>query len=119
LDTLLITSEISGNIHYKNMWRGVHNSVKEGQKIAWNLTGSKLLPAGVVHMIRSGEESGRLCEVLDDVTRFYARELKTVIKGATSMIEPIMICVMGVLVGFIAMAVILPIFRMSSLASGK
>jgi type IV pilus assembly protein PilC len=119
LDTLLITSEISGNVHYKNMWRRVHDSVKEGQKIAFSLTGSKLLPAGVVHMIRSGEESGRLCEVLEDVTRFYSRELKTVIKAVTSMIEPIMICVMGVVVGFIAMSVILPIFKMSSLVSGK
>jgi type IV pilus assembly protein PilC len=119
LDTLLITSEISGNVHYKRMWRGVHDSVKEGQKIAYTLTGSKMLPAGVVHMIRSGEESGRLCEVLEDVTSFYARELKSVIKAVTSMIEPIMICLMGVLVGFIAMSVILPIFKMSSLVSGK
>jgi type IV pilus assembly protein PilC len=119
LDTLLITSEISGNVHYKNMWRRVHDSVKEGQKIAYSLTGSKMLPAGVVHMIRSGEESGRLCEVLEDVTRYYSRELKTVIKAVTSMIEPIMICVMGVIVGFIAMSVILPIFKMSSLVSGK
>jgi len=119
LDTLSITSEISGNVHYKSMWRSVHDSVKEGQKIAYSLTGSKMLPPAVVHMIRSGEESGRLCEVLDDVTYFYSRELKAVIKGATSMIEPIMICIMGVLVGFIAMSVILPIFKMSSLVSGK
>jgi type IV pilus assembly protein PilC len=101
------------------MWRGVHDAVKEGQKIAYTLTGSKFLPAGVVHMIRSGEDSGRLCEVLEDVTSFYARELKAVIKGATSMIEPIMICLMGVLVGFIAMSVMLPIFKMSKIATGK
>ena len=119
LDTLLITSEIAGNAHYKKMWRQVHECVKGGQKIAYSLTGSKLLPAGVVHMIRSGEDSGRLCEVLEDVTNFYARELKTVIKTVTSMIEPIMICVMGVVVGFIAMSVILPIFKMSSVVSGK
>jgi type IV pilus assembly protein PilC len=119
LDTLLITSEISGNVHYKKMWRNVHESVKQGQKIAYSLTGSKFLPASVVQMMRSGEESGRLCEVLEDVTVFYARELKSVIKAVTSMIEPIMICLMGVLVGFIAMSVILPIFKMSSLVSGK
>jgi type IV pilus assembly protein PilC len=119
LDTLMITSEISGNVHYKKMWRSVHESVKQGQKIAYNLTGSKFLPASVVQMMRSGEESGRLCEVLEDVTVFYSRELKAVIKTVTSMIEPIMICLMGVLVGFIAMSVILPIFKMSSLVSGK
>jgi len=57
-------------------------------------------------------------DVLKDVSNYYARELKTVIKTVTSMIEPIMICIMGVLVGFIAMSIILPIFRMSSLVMG-
>jgi type II secretory pathway component PulF len=70
-------------------------------------------------MIRSGEDSGTMGDVLRDVSLYYARELKTVIKTVTSMIEPIMICVMGVLVGFIAMSIILPIFRMSSLVMGK
>jgi len=68
-------------------------------------------------MIRSGEESGAMSEVLRDIANFYARELKTVIKAVTSMIEPIMIVVMGLLVGFIAMSIILPIFKMSALVS--
>jgi len=57
--------------------------------------------------------------VLRDISNYYARELKAVIKAVTSMIEPIMIVVMGVLVGFIAMSIILPIFRMSSVVMGK
>ena len=119
LNTLSITSEISGNVHYKRMWQKVYDSVRDGQKIASGLTGSSLLPASVVQMIRSGEESGKLPEVLADVSKFYARELKTVIKTVTSMIEPIMIVLMGFMVGFIAMSVILPIFKMSALVSGK
>ena len=58
-------------------------------------------------------------DVLKDIASFYARELKTTIKTVTSMIEPIMIVIMGVLVGFIAMSIILPIFRMSSVVMGK
>ena len=58
-------------------------------------------------------------EVLSDVSSYYARELKTVIKTVTSMIEPIMIVCMGVLVGFIAMSIILPIFKMSNVVMGK
>ncbi len=68
-------------------------------------------------MIGSGEESGTLGNVLSDISNFYARELKTVIKMVTSMIEPIMIVLMGVLVGFIAMSVILPIFQMSKVVT--
>jgi type IV pilus assembly protein PilC len=60
-----------------------------------------------------------MAEVLKDISSFYARELKTVIKAVTSMIEPLMIVVMGVLVGFIAMSIILPIFKMSNLVTGK
>ena len=64
-------------------------------------------------MIAAGEESGKLGEVLDEISVFYSKTLKENIKAVTSMIEPIMILVMGTVVGFIAMAIILPIFKMS------
>ncbi|GAG20977.1 unnamed protein product, partial [marine sediment metagenome] len=65
------------------------------------------------------EESGTMSDVLKYVSNYYARELKAVIKTTVSMIEPMMIVVMGVLVGFIAMSIILPIFKMSSVVTGK
>lgn len=119
LDTLAITSQISGNMLYERMWRGVHEAVRQGKKIAPSLSEYNLMPGGVVQMIGSGEESGTLGEVLNDIAEFYSRELKTIIKTVTSMIEPIMIVAMGALVGFIAMSIILPIFKMSSVVSGK
>ena len=117
LDTIAITGQISGNVLFENMWKGVHEAVRQGKKIALSLDSYNLMPSGVIQMIRSGEESGNLAFVLSDVSEFYARELKTVIKMVTSMIEPIMIVLMGLIVGFIAMSIILPIFRMSSLVS--
>lgn len=117
LDTIAITAQISGNVLYERMWRKVYEAVREGKKIAASINEPSLMPASVVQMIGSGEESGTLSEVLSDVSEFYGRELKTVIKMVTSMIEPIMIVVMGMLVGFIAMSVILPIFKMSSLVT--
>lgn len=119
LSTISITAQIAGNVLYKKMWLGVHQEVRQGKKIASSLGQYNLMPGNVVQMIRSGEESGTMGDVLRDVSNYYARELKTVIKTVTSMIEPIMICIMGVLVGFIAMSIILPIFRMSSLVMGK
>ena len=117
LDTLKITSQISGNILYERMWRGVYEAVREGKKIAPSLAVYNLLPCDVLHMIKSGEDSGTLSDVLGSVAEFYSRQLKIVIKAVTSMIEPIMIVLMGFLVGFIAMSVILPIFKMSNLAA--
>ncbi|MCL4211338.1 MAG: type II secretion system F family protein [Phycisphaeraceae bacterium] len=117
LDTLAITGDISGNMLYRKMWRGVYAAVKQGKKIASQLTKSKLLPKSVVQMVGAGEESGKLGEVMNDVSDFYLKALRDAIKAVTSMIEPIMIVVMGGIVGFIAMAIILPIFKMSSIVS--
>ncbi len=119
LNTISITAHISGNALYKDMWLGVYEEVRQGKKIAASLSRYTLLPSSVVQMIRSGEESGNMAEVLREVSTFYGRELKTVIKAVTSMIEPIMIVLMGCLVGFIAMSIILPIFKMSNLVTGK
>ena len=115
LDTLSITGEISGNQLYKGMWLRVHSSVKQGRKITGPLLKDALMPRSVVQMIAAGEESGKLGEVLDEISGYYAKQLKEQIKAVTSMIEPVMIVVMGSVVGFIAMAVILPIFKMSQL----
>lgn len=117
LDTLTITGDVSGNKLFEGLWRKVHGSVKQGKKIAAPLQGNGLLPRAVVQMIGAGEESGKLGEVLDEVSDYYARQLKDQIKAVTGMIEPIMIIVMGSVVGFIAMAIILPIFKMSQIVS--
>lgn len=115
LETLGITGEVSGNSLYRRMWLNVQNAVKQGSKIADPLTAQGMLPSNVVQMISAGEESGKLGEVMRDIADFYAKELKSTIKGVTAMIEPLMIVCMGVVVGFIAMSIILPIFKMSSL----
>ena len=132
LNTISITAQIAGNALYRNMWLAVCEDVRQGKKIApslnqhnrmqntsnsvWNQV---LMPPNVGQMIRSGEDSGTMSDVLRDVSHYYARELNTAIKTVTSMIEPIMIVVMGFMVGFIAMSIILPIFKMSSVITGK
>lgn len=127
LDTISITAQISGNIYYKNMWLEVYEDVRQGKKIADSLQRSAkrknkrkdLMPSNVTQMIRSGEDSGTMSDVLRDISEYYTRELKTIIKTVTSMIEPIMIVLMGLVVGFIAMSIILPIFKMSSAVMGR
>jgi type IV pilus assembly protein PilC len=119
LDTLAITGDVAGNRHYRRLWRSVHSSVKQGKQLQTQLARSPLLPRSVVQMVSAGEESGRLGEVLDEISGYYAKALRDAIKAVTGMIEPIMIVLMGSIVGFIAMAIILPIFKMSNLASGK
>ncbi len=115
LNTISITAQVAGNVLFKEMWLGVYEEVRQGKKIASSLKQFNLMPDNVTQMIKSGEDSGTMSDVLKDVSDYYAKELQNVIKMVTSMIEPIMIVLMGVLVGFIAMSIILPIFKMSSL----
>jgi type IV pilus assembly protein PilC len=115
LDTIAITGDISGNRLYRGMWKSVYSSVKQGKKVTAPLRKTKLLPMSVVQMIAAGEDSGKLGEVLDEVSEYYHKRLREAIKTVTGMIEPIMIIVMGTVVGFIAMAIILPIFKMSAI----
>ena len=119
LETLEITGEVSGNQHYKALWLRVRDAVQEGKKIVHPLLEDTMLPKAVVQMIAAGEESGKLGEVLGDISEFYARELKDVIKATTALIEPLMICFMGVVIGFIAMSIILPVFKLSSIMTQK
>ncbi len=118
LDTISITGQISGNSVFQKMWRQVFEAVKQGKKISTPLSQSRLLPKSVIQMIGSGEESGKLAEVLSDVSEYYQKELKNVIRTVTAMIEPLMIVIMGFIVGFIAMSIILPVFKLSTLVKG-
>ncbi len=115
LETLRITADVSGNVLYQRMWMNVYRAVEQGDKIAHPLARQSLLPSNVVQMISAGEESGNLGEVMENISQFYSKELRATIKAVTAMIEPLMIVLMGAVVGFIAMSIILPIFKMSSL----
>lgn len=115
LDTIAITAEVSGNIHYARIWNRVHGAVRKGQRIAPSLSKSPFIPTSVAQMISAGEETGALAEILNDVSEFYDKQLKATIKSVTSAIEPLMIVLMGGVVGFIAASILLPIFKMSQL----
>ncbi|MBL7219727.1 MAG: type II secretion system F family protein [Phycisphaerae bacterium] len=115
LGTLEITAAVSGNAVYRKMWLSVRDSVQQGDRLSTTLDEIGILPKNVTQMITAGEESGQLGHVLTEVADYYQKELRGTIKAVTGMIEPIMIILMGFVVGFIAMSIILPIFKMSSL----
>jgi type IV pilus assembly protein PilC len=115
LDTIAITGEVSGNIHYARVWHRVHTAIRKGQRIAPTLSRSILIPTSVAQMISAGEETGTLADILRDISDYYDKQLKATIKAVTSAIEPLMIVLMGGIVAFIAAAILLPIFKMSQL----
>jgi type IV pilus assembly protein PilC len=113
LDALQLASKVAGNSFYEAMWQRVIDRVTTGSQVCESLAGEPLMPATVVQMIGSGEETGKLDQVLERLSTHYDRDVDGAIKTATSLIEPLMIVVMGVVVGAIAMGLLLPIFSLS------
>ena len=113
LDAIRLAAEVSGNVHYEQLWNTVLDEVTGGRRICEVLQRSTLFPRVLVQMIACGEETAKLDIVLERVSGYYDQEVETSIKATTSMIEPIMISVMGLVVGTIGLALMLPIFSLS------
>jgi type IV pilus assembly protein PilC len=112
--SLEIIGETSGNAVLALAITNARSSIREGNKISVPLAASGLFPQMVTHMIDVGEETGQLSDMLIRVSDFYDAEVDATIKGLTSLIEPILIVFMGVIVGFIAISVLSPIFKLVS-----
>ncbi len=113
LEGLSITAQVAGNRHYERIWLDLAEGVKEGRTLSDQLFQCELVPRTVSQMIAAGEKTGQLEAVMNRVAGFCEDELEVSIKTVTSLIEPLMIIIMGVMVGGIAMALLLPIFSMS------
>jgi type IV pilus assembly protein PilC len=113
LDAIRLTGEVAGNCLYEAAWENVLERITQGERIAASLQGNKLFPPTLVQMIDAGEETGKLDLVLRKVSGYYDREVETSIKACTSLIEPLLICAMGFIVGSIALGLLLPIFSLS------
>jgi type IV pilus assembly protein PilC len=113
IEAIRLAGEVSSNYDYEKLWQKVLDEVAGGRRICEVLRGNPLFPRVLVQMIASGEETGKLDSVLERVSNYYDREVETAVKAATSLIEPMMIAVMGVIVGTIGLALLLPIFSLS------
>ncbi len=90
-------------------------SIREGESIAEPLKRSGQFPPMVTHMIAVGERSGQLEQMLENVSRAYEADVETRVSALTSLLEPLMILVMGGVVGFIAMAILMPMIQVNEL----
>jgi type IV pilus assembly protein PilC len=113
IDVVRICREVTGNVHYTKLWILLEDRISKGQEIAPTFREFDFVPRNVVAMIASGEKSGRLSEVLEHAATAAEDDLDIAVKSTTSMVEPIMIVGMGLVVGGIASAMLLPIFNMS------
>jgi type IV pilus assembly protein PilC len=115
LGALEITGETTGNAVVTRALEDVRLSVKEGETIARPLEQSKVFPPMVTQMIAIGEETGALDVMLAKVSDFYDSEVNSTVDSLTSLLEPLLILLLGGSVGLIVVALYLPIFRVITL----
>ncbi|RKY17999.1 MAG: type II secretion system F family protein [Planctomycetota bacterium] len=113
LATLDIVATTTGNKVLEKAIVEASRSIQEGEPLAVPLTKSGVFPTMVTRMVLIGERSGALETLLSKISDFYDTEVKATVKQLTSLIEPIMMLLMGVVVGGVVMAVFLPIFKMA------
>ncbi len=118
LEAVEITRSVAGRGPFARLWGHVDEALRSGQQLSEPLFRERLMPRGICQMITAGERTGTLPEVLERVSVFCDRELKRQIKVITSMIEPVMIVAMGLIVGCIVIALLLPIFSISRVMTG-
>ncbi|HZN58570.1 MAG TPA: type II secretion system F family protein [Planctomycetota bacterium] len=119
LGALEIVAQTCGNRLFAKAVMVASDSVRQGETLGEPLGKSKLFPPMVTKMISIGEKTGALETLLEKISDFYDQQVKATVESLTSLIEPIMIGVMGFLVGGMVMAIFLPIFKMVGALSGK
>ncbi|HON89991.1 MAG TPA: type II secretion system F family protein [Sedimentisphaerales bacterium] len=117
LDAIRVIQGVVDNYHFKRLWGQVDEKIQDGYQLSESILiaeGSDLIAPGIIQMLRAGEKSGRLGEVCDKVSVFYQKKLETSIRNVMTLIEPLMITILGAIIGTIAIALLLPVFRVSS-----
>ncbi len=111
LEALDIASRTSGNLIIEETLMEVKNMVERGENLSDSMAASGEFPDMVIQMVSVGEETGTLDEMLQKVYLYYEEEIDNTVKNLTTMIEPIIIVVLGGIIGFLVVAMYLPIFK--------
>ena len=112
LDSLAITADTAGNQVYTRALRKVRDSIREGEPIAKPLKQAQIVDSMVTNMIDVGEETGELDRMLERIANNYDEEVEVVVSSLVSMLEPVMVIVLGGIVGYIVVALFLPMIGM-------
>ena len=114
LEALDSTAGATNNVVYYDATQKIKQDVATGQQLQFAMRSTNLFPSLAIQMVGIGEEAGSLEEMLDKVATYYENEVDNAVDGLTSLMEPLIMAVLGVLVGGLVVAMYLPIFQMGS-----
>jgi len=114
VDALVSCAGATGNVVYRDAVMKIKDEVSSGQQLGFSMRQSGIFPSMALQMVAIGEESGALDAMLDKVATHFENEVDNAVDGLTSMMEPLIMAVLGVLIGGLVIAMYLPIFQMGS-----
>jgi type IV pilus assembly protein PilC len=117
MDSIVVIQGSCDNYYFRQLWNGVNDKIRDGYQLSESIIispSSQLMAPGIIQMLKAGEKSGKLGEVCDKISVFYEKKLESSIRNVMALIEPIMITILGGVIGTIAIALLLPVFRISN-----
>jgi type IV pilus assembly protein PilC len=131
LDSIEVIRISCDNYYFQRLWTTADEKIRDGYQLSESILismgrdeiniveknrgkSAQLIDPGVIQMLRAGEKSGKLGEVCSKISDFYEKKLETSIKSVMALIEPLMITILGAIIGTIAIALLLPVFRIST-----
>lgn len=114
LDGLRIIIETTSNVIYQNSFQNIYREVEKGKSLGSAMTNEGIFPPILVQMTTVGEQTGHLDETLMKISRYFEMESEIAVKAMTTLIEPLILVVLGVGVGFLVISVITPIYNLTS-----
>ncbi len=131
LDSIEVVGGSCDNYYFQRLWAVTDEKIRDGYQLSESIlismnhegttlgednrvSKSQLIAPGIIQMLRAGEKSGKLGEVCSKISAFYEKKLEASIKSVMALIEPLMITILGIVIGTIAIALLLPVFRISS-----
>jgi type IV pilus assembly protein PilC len=118
LQSITISKDITGNTYYSSALSRIHDSVRDGEALAAQMERESVFPNMVTSMVDVGEETGELAEMLNRIADNYDEDVDNAVAGITSIIEPVMIVFLALVVGFIVIALFLPIVEIIQQLTG-
>jgi len=120
LDAIDVIRSSCDNYYFQQLWSSADMRIRDGYQLSEAIQisqHSELIAPGIIQMLRAGEKSGKLGSVCDKISAFYEKKLEASIKSVMTLIEPIMITILGSIIGTVAIALLLPVFKISTVIS--
>ncbi len=118
LQCIDIVSRASGNTFIEKACREINKAISQGGQLSEVVAEQAYFPPTIKHMARAGEQTGNVDGMMNKIADFYDNEIETAVEALTSLMEPLLICFLGVVIGGIVMAMFLPIFNMAGAVGG-